>query len=177
MLGFNDGTWLTLVDQDGPSGKEFKKRSKMSFNYLVQHLGPKLVQPLKQFYEKEEPARLAWDYLTNKFSTRDFHTQAAMNRRLDNLRMDDEERNEDYVTRALKYKEELDAGDADSAVSERKFCNQLLAGLLDEPRWAIFKSLYGFRKDLAWKELEEAFESEQRQQDEKDRTDKAKDKL
>jgi transposase InsO family protein len=164
LWGFYSGEWIPPTSGLQKDQEDYRKMSKMAYSYLVAFLDERLYQGLRAFVDKDESARLAWEYLKTEYEANDTLTQIDLAQQLGNLQLGTHERNEEYLSKADGIRDDMVA--VGLPVLQRHFILQLVNGLPhDDPRWSVFRSTCQLNENLTEKALRHMFTNEQKEWD------------
>ncbi|CAI5480323.1 unnamed protein product [Closterium sp. Yama58-4] len=110
---------------------DYSQRATLAFWVLLHSVSATIQLQLDVFQESYSPAFEAWEYLMETYQAKDSVAKASLQRQLDNLKMESQERVEEYINRATAIRDKLAM--AGKLVDEDSFTLNLITGL--PPHW------------------------------------------
>ncbi|CAI7884924.1 unnamed protein product [Closterium sp. NIES-54] len=110
---------------------DYSQRATLAFWVLLHSVSATIQLQLDVFQESYSPAFEAWEYLMENYQAKDSVANASLQRQLDNLKMVNQERVEEYINRATAIRDKLAM--AGKMVDEDSFTLNLITGL--PPHW------------------------------------------
>ncbi|CAI5962447.1 unnamed protein product [Closterium sp. NIES-64] len=106
---------------------DYSQRAALAFWVLLHSVSATIQLQLDMFQESYSPAYEAWEYLMDTYQAKDSVAKVSLMKQLDNLKMGNQERVEEYVNRATAIRDKLAL--AGKMVDEDTFTLNLLTGL------------------------------------------------
>ncbi|CAI7804114.1 unnamed protein product [Closterium sp. NIES-53] len=113
--------WLEMLQAD------YSQRATLAFWVLLHSVSATIQLQLDMFQESYSPAYEAWEYLMDTYQAKDSVPKVFLMKQLDNLKMGNEERVDEYVNRATAIRDKLAL--VGKMVDADSFTLNLLTGL------------------------------------------------